>query len=130
MCDLIRRLCNNDNCEICYNRSFASNEFSKYWDYNKNNKKPRDVFKNSGSKYNFICNKCNHDFCSILNNITYYNKFCPYCANQKLCDNNECKICYDKSFKSHPFSIYWSQNNILLPENIFKGSSKKIFIHM
>ena len=125
MCDKIRRLCNKDDCEICFNRSFASHEFSKYWDYDKNDNKPRNVFKNTGLKYNFTCNKCNHNFNTALCSMNHYNRFCPYCVNQKLCDSNECEICYDKSFKSHPFSIYWSKNNILLPENIFKGTPKK-----
>lgn len=125
MCDKIRRLCNNDDCEICFNRSFASHEFSKYWNYDKNDNNPRDVFKNTGLKYNFTCNKCNHNFNTALCSMNYNNRFCPYCSNQKLCDSEECEICYNKSFKSNPFSIYWSKNNNLLPENIFKKSSKK-----
>jgi len=118
-------LCNDNNCKICFEKSFASNKLSNYWDYNKNEKNPRDVFKNSISKYFFNCNKCNHNFDIALCAISGLEQFCPYCVNQKLCDDEKCIICYEKSFISHPFSINWSKNNIILPRNIFKKTPKK-----
>lgn len=44
-----RRLCNNDICHVCFDKSFASNPKSQYWS-NKNVKKPRDCSKSSNNK--------------------------------------------------------------------------------
>jgi very-short-patch-repair endonuclease len=84
-----QRLCENNNCNLCYNKSFASHEKSKYWNYIKNiNKKdekikPRNVFKSSTSKkYWFKCNICNEDFNIKLGSIVSQNSWCPICVNK------------------------------------------------
>ena len=117
-------LCNNNECKICFERSFISHEKAKYWDISKNKKNPREVFKKSASKYYFNCNNCSHNFEITLASIINLEQFCPYCVNQKLCNNN-CKICFDKSFASNPFSKNWSNKNDLLPRDIFNKTSKK-----
>jgi hypothetical protein len=33
------------------------------------------------------------------------------CNSKQLCDNLECKICFEKSFASHEKSKYWSDKN-------------------
>lgn len=118
-------LCDDDNCDICFERSFASHETAKYWDYNKNKKTPREVFKKSATFYYFNCNKCSHNFETSLNGIFFYNHFCSYCVNQKLCDNNDCKSCYNKSFASNSFSKNWSNKNTISPRHIFNRTSQK-----
>jgi Probable Zinc-ribbon domain len=50
-------LCEDDNCEICLEKSFAGHPRAKYWDYDKNTKNPRGVFKSSHTKYHFICDQ-------------------------------------------------------------------------
>ena len=75
------KLCNN--CEDCFNKSFASHEKAKFWHPTKNNiiKKgifsdwieeiaPRQIFKGSNKKYWFTCDKCNHDFNIMVNDVT------------------------------------------------------------
>ncbi len=42
-----KRLCTNEECQTCFENSFASHEKSKYW----SEKNPRQVFKSSGNKY-------------------------------------------------------------------------------
>lgn len=121
-----RILCEK-NCDICFQKSFALHEKSKFWS-NKNELKPRNVFKSSGKKYWFDCNICNHDFECNINNIVSGN-WCKYCSNQSLCKNIECKICFDKSFASHPKSKYWNNENILKPREIFSKSNKKIILN-
>lgn len=90
----------------------------------KNDKKILNLTISSTEKIIFECNKCNHDFisspCLVNRNV-----WCPYCANQKLCSSENCKICYNKSFASHEKSKLWSGKNILLPRQIFKKTSKK-----
>lgn len=116
-------LCENNNCEQCFNKSFASQPKSKFW-RNSNNLKPRQVFNNSNKKYWFNCNVCKHNFdCSIANVNNGY--WCPYCANQKLCSDNNCKDCYEKSFASQPKSLFWDKTNKINPREIFKCSSIK-----
>ena len=122
-----QKLCDNNKCQLCFDKSFASHEKSKYWSNKNGEIKPRDIFKSSGAKYWIDC-LCSHTFHITISNInTGY--WCPYCANQKLCDNTECQLCYEKSFASHEKSKYWSnKNGEIKPRDAFQGSSKQKFI--
>jgi len=118
----IKKLCDIEDCKICYEKSFASHEKVKYW--SKENKiLPRKVFKSSHTKYMFNCD-CNHIFEAALNKISV-NTWCPYCASRKLCDNESCIKCYEKSFASHEKSKFWSNENTILPRKVFKSSGTK-----
>lgn len=110
---------------MIYEKSFASHPKSKYWSKN-NNIISLNVSKSSHDKYLFECDKCNHTFKSNLNNITNNNTWCPYCVNRKLCEDNNCKTCFQNSFASNEKSKYWSKQNKLVPRQVFKNSSKKI----
>ena len=118
-----KQLCSEDNCNICFEKSFASNEKAKYWS-NKNELTSRQVFKSSGKKYIFNCNDCNHEIELSLRNISSGN-WCSYCANQKLCYKNTCNYCFEKSFASHEKAKYWSDKNELKPINVFKFTNLK-----
>ena len=147
-------LCNNNECLICFNNSFANNIDSKYWS-SKNSVIPRNIQNHSNKNYWFNCKTCNIEIntslkhikqckncinnnkiiiifsiiCDTCNHI--YNKSkikntgCPYCANQKLCENEECKKCFNKSFISQDKHIFWSNKNKLTPRQVFKASDKK-----
>jgi len=117
-------LCNDSKCNICFEKSFASSGRSKYWS-DKNEKQPRDLFKNTHDKYLFNCDKCNHIFEKALNKISTDKSWCQYCAHQLLCDNNDCEQCYDNCFESHPKAKYWSKKNIKHPGDVFKKSASK-----
>ena len=123
-----QKLCHNNECKSCFNKSFASHEKSKFWS-KKNEKKPNDVTLNSHKKFWFDC-ECGHQFESNLLNINKANNWCPYCSNppKKLCINNECKSCFENSFASHEKSKYWSNDNELKPRQVFKGADRKTFI--
>jgi len=118
-----RRLCEIYNCKNCYNRSFASHSKSKYWS-EINKVTPRELFLNNNSKFWFNCDKCSHIFLKALNDINF-NGWCPYCCNQKLCDNYKCNDCFLKSFASHSKSRFWSLENKVKPREVFKNSNKK-----
>ncbi len=122
-----RKLCDNDKCEICFNKSFASSNKAEYWS-SKNEKKSREIFKSSGNKYLFNCDKCSHEFDSTLGNIINGGTWCPYCSNKKLCDNT-CEICFNKSFASSNKAKYWSSKNKKKPREIFLNSNKKYFFN-
>jgi len=73
-------LCNNSDCDICLNNSFASIQNSTYWEQNMNqNITQRNVFKNSQNKYWFKCNVALHPpFHSTLFAINR-GRSCPHC---------------------------------------------------
>jgi very-short-patch-repair endonuclease len=122
-------LCNNNECSICFNKSFASSDKSKYWCYDLNKITPRQIFLNKPEKFWFECSLCKHKFENSPHKITQQNSWCPYCTNRKLCNDKECIICFDKSFASCKNSILWHKtlNKDILPLNVFKGSIKKFW---
>lgn len=115
------KLCDNVNCEPCHKNSFASHEKAKYWSKNNKDITPRSVFKSTGVKYLFVCGKCNHEFSIGLNKICS-GKWCSYCSHHRLCENKDCKACFDKSFASNPLHIYLVDKT-LNPRMIFKSST-------
>jgi very-short-patch-repair endonuclease len=115
-------LCNKDECKQCFEKSIASHEKAKFWS-DKNKISSRQIFKGSIKKYLFEC-ECGHNFESSPNNITKGN-WCPYCANKKLCDKEDCKQCFEKSIASHEKAKFWSKENELTATQVFKGSIKK-----
>ena len=56
-----KKRCENE-CEYCFQKTFASHEKSEYWSEKNGDVKPRDVSKSSHKKYWFDCNVCNHSF--------------------------------------------------------------------
>lgn len=91
-----QKLCeDNDNCKLCFNKSFASNPKSKEWNYELNKSIPRQVFNQSNKKFWFKCKVCLHNFDIVLNDISK-DKWCRYCAYQDLC--GDCDFCFKNSF--------------------------------
>ncbi len=119
-----QKLCNNENCKVCFEKSFASSNKVTYWSKN-NIRVPREVFKSTHTKYKFNCD-CGHEFESALNNIKK-GQWCPFCSNppRKLCDNDQCKICFNNSFLSNPKSKFWSKKNKLTPREVFNNNISK-----
>jgi len=89
-----KHLCDSDNCENCYQNSFASHPRANEWS-DKNTKTPREVFKGTPNKYLFKCSRCSHEYrvsCSGVNG----GSGCPKCKNKTeknvldwLCSNHE-----------------------------------------
>lgn len=117
-------LCDNNKCNFCFENSFASHEKSKFWS-TKNKEKVRNIFKSTAKKFLFDCDICHHEFEQDLNHISTKNMWCPYCANCKLCNDNKCKICFNKSFASIEKSKFWSNKNKEKPRNLILTSPKK-----
>ena len=131
-CKPCKNLCESDNCKHCFKNSFASHEKSKFWHPNKNiGLKPRDIHLNSTNISWFKCPDCNHDFDKVTYSIMN-GHWCPFCSNQRLCENNNCNLCYNKSFASHEKSKYWNyikninkKDEKIKPRNVFKSSTSK-----
>jgi hypothetical protein len=117
-------LCDDENCQMCFNNSFATHNMSAKWS-DKNVLLPRNIFKRTDYKALFDCDICNHEFTGLISVIKKNTLNCPYCAKKKLCENDNCKICFENSFASHPKSIYLSQKNNIIARFIFKNSGVK-----
>ncbi len=93
---------------VVYDKSFATHPKSEFWS-KKNKDLPKDVYKSSSKKYIFDCD-CGHEFVTSLNKISF-NRWCYYCSKppKTLCNNDDCKVCFNKSFASHPKSKFWSK---------------------
>jgi hypothetical protein len=138
-----QKLCDDKNCNHCFEKSFASyTEETKNgklkidcWIKEKNNKTPRDIFKATNKKYWFKCDICNHEFEKIISSITCHTIWCPYCVSQKLCDDENCNHCFERSFASYDSKTAngklkidcWikKKNNDLTPRDITKGACNK-----
>jgi len=108
------RIKHNENVRVSYEPTRI--KFSSYegltplgkrkvdcWDTEKNGDiSPKNVFKMSHKKYWFICDNpdCTHSFNIALSKITGMNRWCPYCSNQKLCQDENCSCCLNKSLAS------------------------------
>jgi len=122
-----KKICNNLECKKCFEKSFASHPKSQFWS-DKNEVKPRQVFKSANrKKYLFNC-VCGHEIIMCLKSISRENNWCSYCSHQKLCENENCESCFNNSFASVDTHIFWSSKNILQPRQMFKSSLKKVWM--
>jgi hypothetical protein len=123
-----KRLCDNKDCNTCFNKTFASVDYSKNWSI-KNMTIPFKVLKNSHKEYWFECPKCEHSFLQKLSHVTRRNT-CPYCASKKLCNLNvNCDFCFNKTFASNEKSFCWSSKNTKKPIEVFKSTAEKFWFN-
>jgi very-short-patch-repair endonuclease len=129
-CNPCKKLCENSSCNTCFEKSFASNELSKFFSKDKNDCSPRQIIKKSHKKYWFNCN-CGHSFEKIISDITQNKTWCPYCSNPSklLCNNINCILCFNKSFASQERAKNWSNKNKLTPREIFKSTPIKFWFN-
>lgn len=114
--------CNDMNCIICFQKSFASHGNAKYWSP-QNQIHPRFVFMYTHVAYKFDC-YCGYTFDSDPHHILE-GKWCPFCSSKLLCNDMNCVQCYEKSFASHERAKYWDQSNGIHPRFVFKSSGIK-----
>ena len=120
------KLCDN-KCDMCFDKSFASNPKAEFWS-SKNELTARQTCKNSNTKCWFGCKDCGHDFEVRLTDCNQRGNWCSYCAGKKLCQE-ECDTCFNRSFASHPTSLFWSDENSCKPREVMKNShTKYIFV--
>src|SRR5205807_3320150 len=117
--------CKYEECQKCFDASFASSPKAKFWS-STNGGHPRDFFKSSNKLCCFECEVCNHKFDVRLTKITNMNSWCPYCAG-KVCEDQECEVCLQRSFASNPKSKFWLSKNILNPRQVSRCSQQKFW---
>ena len=124
-----KRVCSDNSCKKCFTSSFASHPKSIYWSKN-NLVNPRQVLLKTHKKYKFDCPNCNHEFKSILSDITSNGSWCSYCANRTLCEDTlNCNYCLNKTFHNNFKALYWSDKNKLKPYEVFKSTSTKYWFN-
>jgi transcription elongation factor Elf1 len=127
-CCLTRKICPDKECQICKKSSFAQHPNAKFWSP-KNEGKPSDYTSGTHKKFLFDCPTCNHTFSAALNHITGDNRWCPYCAqpSKKLCKDEDCDFCYQRSFAPSDKVSFWSKKNKVTPREVIVGSHDKYF---
>jgi hypothetical protein len=110
-----------DNTKKKFRVSFkdACPERVKCWDYDKNVLKPDQVGKADARKFWFICEK-KHSFDMKPGNISYINRWCPYCSNKKVGFGNSMTDTHPEMARQwHPLKNKKSANQFTA------GSNKK-----
>ena len=119
------KLCEAENCQTCFDKSLASHLKSVKWS-SKNKLFARQVFKCSAKIAFFYCNTCCHEYEEKICNASARSYCtCPYCCGSRLCGNDNCRSCLEKSFASHEKSKYWHSDNNISPQIVFKCSQNK-----
>lgn len=131
------RTTNLSGCPSCYkDKRSKSNlsvslstlypELCEEWNYEKNgNLHPDDVFSKSGKRIWWKCVVCSHEWTALICQRTMKNSGCPFCANKKLCIEESCDTCFNKSFASHERSEFWSNENTVTSRSVFRSAIKK-----
>lgn len=115
-CLTAKTLCKGE-CDICHNRSLASHESAKYWSERNLPVTPRQVYKGNVTElYWYNCFKSKHEFAMRPNNVSK-DQWCPYpcccfTGTGKLCEDEDCDICFYGSFASHPNCYYWIEQEL------------------
>jgi very-short-patch-repair endonuclease len=120
-----QKLCENNNCYMCYENSFQSVERSnKLHDKSIN---PRTLFKRTNKKFKFDCDNSCSVFESPLSAITN-GVWCPSCVNKTE------KILYENLILTYPrlkqqYKVKWCKNINYLPFD-FVIEDKKVIIEL
>jgi very-short-patch-repair endonuclease len=124
-----QKLCEDKKCSFCLKNSFASSEYSIYWNNEMNIQvTPRQVFKFTNKKFWFDCVVCNNSFEKIISDVTCKNTWCPICKKK-----TEMKI-FDVLKEKYndvkrDFRVSWCKNIHFLPFD-FVLLNKKIIIEL
>lgn len=108
-------LCDNIECEYCYNKSFQSHKNSKFWS-NENMIDARSVFKHSDKIFGFFCGRCKNEFKIRLSSVCR-GQWCHFCINKTEQLLYEfVKQTYNDAIKG--FKVDWCKNKLYLPFDI------------
>lgn len=115
-------LCGEEDCEHCFERSFASCEKSKCLVEGQGC--ALLITKRGTKKLSFICPLCEHRFEAVAAKVSE-GQWCPFCASRQLCSSSECDNCFKKSFAFHTKAKFWSSRNKKTARQTFLGSQNK-----
>ena len=112
-------------CDDCLPLSFANHPRAANWSVN-NTSTPRQVSLKSHKLYKFLCDVCDHEF-EICPRDVSRGSFCSFCAipSRRVCADDDCKFCFERSFASFEYSVNWSEANYKTPREILKSTHAK-----
>lgn len=120
-----QKLCEDIDCNMCYNNSFASIDRSKYLHDKSIN--PRTLFKSSNKIFKFDCDVCNKTFPCQLSDITK-GIWCSFCVNKtELMLFDELSTIY--SDLKRQYKVDWCKDKKHLPFD-FVIEERKIIIEL
>lgn len=95
-----KKLCDNEECNVCFERSFASiQDAVEMLVIGPNGTNPRLNFKSTNAKATFKCTECDHEFDHQSVNFTSGHR-CPFCSGRQLCNDSTCSFCFQRSAAS------------------------------
>lgn len=102
-------------------------ELSKEWDYERNKPiTPDKVDYGSGTKYWWICSKCNNSFEMSPNSRTYKHTNCPYCSHTLVKPGvTDLKTKYPQLIEEWDYEKNSALN--IFPDKVFANSDKKVW---
>ena len=124
------RTSNNSNCPYCSGRrpsetnnlTISNPKLLKEWHPTKNkNLTPKDISKVSNKEIWWLCLK-GHEWLEKVNNRNRGHN-CPYCSGRRSSKENNLKFLFPKVAEEW----HSTKNGNLTPEDVTKGSSKKIW---
>ena len=119
------KLCGVPSCAFCFQRSMASHPMGAMWSA-KNKLAAHEVSRGNDNKFWFRCTDCEHEY-DVVPFSMKKEKHCPFCTNQALCEDEDCKTCYEKSCASHEgMREEWSETNEKAPRQVFLQSNRKV----
>jgi hypothetical protein len=133
----LRKLCLNDECITCLSKSVAGASASlaeRGIAYAESNiVSARQTFLQCNNKRIWTCTKpeCAHIFDAACNGVCSGRPTgCPFCSNQKLCENADCMPCLSKSVAGAAAllsarSIVYAATNTVLARQTFLSSGHK-----
>lgn len=126
------RVIRNDRCPYCSNKKICEDnclktlrpDICKYWDYDKNEKKPTEVGVNSHSIIHWKCTEGYCD-CHEWTKLVYAqvrNNCCPYCKKTKVCKHNNLLAMFPNICEE------WNYDkNDINPSKVVYSSSKPVY---
>lgn len=112
-------MCDDNTCNHCFNKSFASHKMAKYWS-SKNKILPRDTIRCSSNKYIFDCPECKNEFSMALKHINN-GSWCPCIKRktEKLLQKFLEDYFKDKAILETGKTFKWCKNIKKLPFDFF-----------
>lgn len=103
------KLCADETCQPCFNRSLASSARAAFFVSSNSGKSPRQLAKGTHEMCAWQCNKCPHQFFVTPHAVTSkVPTWCPYCAGKRLCDlGDSCSFCFSRSLAASPHAPYF-----------------------
>lgn len=88
-------LCEDEDCQVCFDKSLASHPKAKYFSYPDNEKQPRQIVKKGKTECTFECETCHHKFTLRVGNLVQLDQWCSYCSSRNRCDDSDCLMCFN-----------------------------------